>query len=299
MKPQSPFKRKTYILPTKFGLAFLVMTLVLFFMAVGYANNLIYIFVFFLISISLTGIVVTNRNVDKAFVVAVFPESNFAMENAIVNVEIENMGSRPLWDLQLSFADSEEEYFIRKIEPHMRVMAEVPWRPKTRGLKQLPVMTLKSTFPFGLLKSWQKYRLNQTVLIFPQKVGSRAFPPEARDDERMQPVGLFKEHRLYQSSDSPTRIDWRATARRQEMLVKNYEEAEKEKLHFDFAQTSQLTNLEEKLSQLTVWIDEAEKSNHSYSLKVHDFVLPSGRGPGHHFNCLEHLAMVEEADLDG
>lgn len=299
MKPQFPFKRKTYILPTKFGLAFLVMTLVLFFMAVGYANNLIYIFVFFLISISLTGIVITNRNVDRAYVVVVQPESNFAMENAVVNIEIENRGSRPIWDLQLTFAGSEEEFFIRKVEPHARAVAEVPWRPQKRGLCKLPVLTLKSTFPFGLLKSWQKYRFDQTVLIFPQREGEKIFPPEARDDERNQPVGLFKEHRLYQSSDSPTRIDWRATARRQELLVKNYEEAAKEKLHFDFAQTSQINDLEAKLSQLTVWIDEAEKSGHSYSLKVQNFALSSSRGPGHFFNCLEHLATVEKDDLNG
>lgn len=241
----------------------------------------------------------TNQNVDRAQVVAVLPESNFANETTIVNIEIKNKGLRPIWDLQLSFVGSEEEYFIRKIEPRSRVVAEVPWVPTKRGVNKIPVLTLKSTFPFGLLKSWQKYRFEQTVLIFPQRRGDLNFPPESRGEDRMQPIGLFKEHRLYQSSDSPNRIDWRATARRQELLVKNYEEAEKEKLHFDLSQASQWSDLESKLSQLTVWIDQAERTNHDYSLKVHEFVLPSGRGPGHYNNCLEHLALVQEDDLSG
>ncbi len=57
-------KTRTYIFPTSFGFAFGAMALVLFFLAVGYANNLIYIFVFFLISVAFTGVFITNRNVD-------------------------------------------------------------------------------------------------------------------------------------------------------------------------------------------------------------------------------------------
>src|SRR5690606_37914421 len=162
--------------------------------------------------ISITGIVLTNRNVDKAQVVNVLTEANFAGENSLVNIEVENKGSRVIWALQLSFAGSEEEFVIEKIEPGARVVAEVSWVPQKRGVNPLPTLTLKSIFPFGLLKSCQKYRLEQTVLIFPSRIGERSFPPEARGDERMQPVGLFKEQRGYQSSDSPTRIDWRATA---------------------------------------------------------------------------------------
>lgn len=278
-------------------MAFLAVTLVLFFMAVGYANNLIYLFVFFLVSISVTGIILTNRNVDKAYVVNIIPEASFAQEEALVIVEVENRSSRPLWDLQLSFVGSEDEYVLKNIEPRTRVVAEVSWVPAKRGINSLPVMVLKSTFPFGLLRSWQKYRFEQTALIYPRRTGERSFPPEARGEERLQTVGLFKEHRSYQSSDSPNRIDWRATARRQEILVKNYEEPEKEKLHFDFSQTQHLKDLEARLSQLTLWIDEAEKSHHDYSLKMNSFVLPSARGPGHQLHCLEYLAVVKEQDL--
>lgn len=284
-------------MPSAFGFAFGAMALILFFLAVGYANNLIYIFVFFLISVALTSVLITNKNVDGLEAENIFSENNFAEERGSFVASVRNYFSSPAWEISVFFEKTEERSMTSSISSGEEQNISIYWTPSKRGVVKLPRLILQSTFPFGLLRAWKVFKKPREVLIFPSRKGDPQFPQKSFGSDELKNSGLFRDHREYQSSDSMMRIDWRASARRQELLVKNFEEMEKPSLQFSWEQTSHIADFELRLSQLCLWIDEAEKRGHQYSLQLGSKKTAMERGPTHWKACLEILALAQAGEV--
>ncbi|WP_374031610.1 DUF58 domain-containing protein [Bdellovibrio bacteriovorus] len=291
---QSLFKKKkrTYIMPSRFGMAFGAMALTLFFLAVGYANNLIYIFVFFLISVAFTGILLTNKNMDVVQVEGLENEELFVGEEGLLRISLENPSVTPAWDVEAVLGKDKNTLRKTSIKPLSHGDLQIPYRPGKRGWVKLPRITLQSTYPFGLLRAWKYMTSQDSVLVYPARLGEKQFPTDAVAGEGQQATGLFRDHRGFQSADSLSRIDWRASARRQDLLVKNYEEPEKPALHFRWEQTESLSDLEMRISQLCLWVDEAERQGFQYSLSVGPQEIKQNKGPHHREACLTVLALL-------
>ncbi|KHD87308.1 MAG: hypothetical protein OM95_15235 [Bdellovibrio sp. ArHS] len=285
-------KTRTYILPTGFGIAFGLMSLVLFFMAVGYSNNLIYIFFFFLISVAFTGTFITNKNIDGVDVVEVHIDEAFAEEAALLSVTLKNRSGSPSYQVECYCEKYPEVSSSVDIEAGKEEDVFTPFSFKKRGRHSLPRIGVQSTFPFSLLRSWRVFRIQYEFIVYPARKGTEAFPAGSYSQADNEKTGLFKEHRRYQNTDSMRRIDWKASARRQELLVKSFEEAEKPSLHFSWNQTAHLKNYEERISQLCLWVDQAYRLGHAFSLTLRAQEVPRGEGLSHRKKCLEMLALL-------
>lgn len=270
------------------------MSLTLFFLAVGYSNNLIYLFVFFLISVAITGMIITNKNIANLKVESVTAANLFCHEGGWVHVDIRNPAAVGSWDIYAKLEKtkgSEAEKIHVASAGHATL--KISYRPRRRGNVHLPRIALQSSFPFGLLRAWKYAFSEQAIIVFPERRGDLNFPVGASDGQNLQQAGLFRDHRAYQSADLRSRIDWRASARRDELLVKNYEEPEKPKLTFSWESTEHLADIESRLAQLSLWIDEAERRGHQYSLKIPGVTTDPGRGLAHRDRCLTALALYE------
>lgn len=265
-------------------------------MAVGYANNLIYIFLFVLISMALTGMIITNRNIDGVDIETIAPESFFAEEPASISVALKNRRATKLWEVEVYFHKSTERALKESLKESSQEYADVPFSSKVRGEVSLPRLIVQSRFPMNLFYAWKVYRKTPKVLVYPSRKGDPRFPINSSASEGMQNLGLFRDHRYFQSSDPVRRIDWRASARRQDLLVKNFEEGEKPSLQFHWDHTAPLINFEDRISQLSLWIDEAEKHGHEYSLEFGTFKTALSKGSAQHKRCLEILARAKEGD---
>ncbi|WP_373998581.1 DUF58 domain-containing protein [Bdellovibrio bacteriovorus] len=290
-------KTRTYILPTGFGVAFGLMSLVLFFMAVGYSNNLIYIFFFFLISVAFTGTFITNKNVDGVDVIDVHVDEAFCDETSALSVTLKNNAKSPCFQIESYFEKYPETSSRTDLEPQEEDVVLVPFVFKKRGRHLLPRIAVQSTFPFSLLRAWRVFKTPREITVYPARKGEEAFPQNSYAETDSENTGLFREHRTYQSTDSLRRIDWKATARRQELLVKNFEESEKPSLHFSWRQTAHLHDEEARISQLCLWIDEAHKLGHSFSLEVGKHHIAKDQSSAHRKMCLEVLAHLSREDL--
>ena len=93
------------------------------------------------------------------------------------------------------------------------------------------------------------------------------------------------------------RIDWRASARRQELLVKNLEENNKAPLVFKWEFTTHLGDFEQRISQLCLWVDEAERRGHQYALSVGDSLVEMDNGIAHWKKCMRVLSLLQPADV--
>lgn len=273
------------------------MVLILFFLAAGYANNLIYAFFFFLVSMGMIGAIFTNRNIDRLQLQVLEKPRVFAKELNQVPVKILNEGATTTWELELHFTKKGDLTQIPQIPGLDVLLCSVSWAPSQRGIATLPALTLASRFPLGLLRAWKVHSSPISIVVFPERRGVPHFPSSSYNTRANDPTGLFKEHRSYQSTDSARRIDWRASVRRQELLVKTQENHNKSALIFSWDQTADLQDPEARLSQLALWIDQAEKRGHPYALLLEDLKFPSNQGQDHYTKCMTTLALMDTEAL--
>lgn len=190
-------------------MAFGAMAFVLLFMAIGYANNLIYIYVFGLIAMGVTSMYVTNKNVEIVQLIGADGMDLYSQEEGDLSVTIENKTQQDSQLLRLWSGKKDQITEVTEL-PHQRQQVfAVKWKPLHRGYNDLPQITLESRYPFEILRAWKVLRTKSQILVYPEKKGIPQFPKSAQSGRDQGQLGLFRDLRAYQSSDSPKRIDWK------------------------------------------------------------------------------------------
>lgn len=317
---RAPLNR-TFIIPNTFGFLFGGIAFVLLLMSMGYANNLLYFYVFFLISIAVTGMWITNKNVDRIGVTQVAGHDLFANEQGQIMIGLntnKKMNSSrlvkflfpTLSTFQLQVRTIEDEFWPESDPKIVDQIDEGQIRlsisPPKRGQRPGPRIELQSTFPFSMLQAWKYGKSNQEFLIFPERKGSKELPSisSASDDERRlldaeaheDNTGLFSHHREFQNNDPVYRIDWKRSAKFDRLFVKKFEESRNHKQVISWGMTSHLNGTEERLSQLSLWVDLCEKSGFEYKLLLPNDQTSFSRGDGHYKECMTMLALFNSQE---
>jgi uncharacterized protein (DUF58 family) len=105
----------------------------------------------------------------------------------------------------------------------------------------------------------------------------------------------FQSLRAYKPGDTPRQIAWKALARGQGLLVKEFGATASADLWLDFEMLKGLP-VEEILSRLTWWVLEAERAQVPYGLKLPGQSFPPLTGARHRDACLEALALYALVD---
>lgn len=300
--------QKTYIVPTGFGFAFGLIALVLLVMAIGYGNNLLYFFVFLLISMALSGMWLTNKNIESFEVSEVLTTNIFANEINHLELKLKNKDAQSaVWDVQISIADKAIKNKIHTVDEirtdEVSKSSFVDWRPQFRGQFQRPRILIQSEFPFRMLRAWKYYGQPEQIIIFPERKGQTNIPVnEGRklDEQQMAQLenqGLFRDYREFQKSDSPQRIDWKRSLKHQKHFVKNFEVSGEEKVLIDWEMTSFLTNFEDRVSQMALWVDNCQKKNNDYSLRIAHLQTEYLSHQQHYKDCMTTLALLKPEDI--
>lgn len=265
-------------------------------MAVGFSNNVIYFFVFYLISIGLTAMYMTNDNVNRIKVSNLQFDPLFANENNKAFIYLKNVKKQDCYSLQFFVESKVNVSDIPLVAGLESAIVMCLWKPNSRGIHKIPRVQIQSRFPFGMLQSWSLYRKKGEVLVYPQRIGNSQLPRNKGDEVKYSQSGLFKEHREFQSSDSPRRIDWRVSQKHDQLMVKTFETNQGQSIHLDYNYTLEISDFEKQISQLALWTDIAEKNKMSYSFKFKNFSLPESAGESHYFEILSFLAKVKVDD---
>jgi uncharacterized protein (DUF58 family) len=297
---------KTYIFPSGFGFAFGLLCLILLAMAIGYGNNILYFFVFMLISMGMTSAVLTNKNVENFKILNIQRDLIFANEKNSLQVQIENKNPKvSLWDVELlsSKSGAIQFYSTTVSEVKAQLQVELQWQPPLRGKTNLPCVMIQSRFPYGLLRSWKYFEKESSILVYPQRKGTAQLPQidgsqkEKSENEKLSDEGLFRDFRDFQHTDSPSRIDWKRSLKQQKHIVKNYEKGGERKILIDWQNTRHLGIVEDRISQLALWLDVCHTNHEIFCLKINSFESGYDSDFGHYRNCLEKLALLNDEDL--
>lgn len=221
----------------------------------------------------------------------------FAGEELLVPLVAESDRARRHFAIRLG-APGEAAVQFGEIGPAGRVRARVAVPAVRRGSFAGLHLRAESIFPLGFFTARQTLHLHQSHVIYPAPAGAHPLPcalaptSQPRDGQRIEGDD-FGGVREWRTGDSQRHIDWKAAARGQPLLVKQWTGEAEEILELDWAGLAPL-GTEERLSQLARWVVQAENGGASYGLRLPGKVLAPARGEAHYHACLRALAVFED-----
>jgi uncharacterized protein (DUF58 family) len=179
-----------------------------------------------------------------------------------------------------------------------RVTLRFPGRQ--RGEHKVGTLLLTSAYPLGFIRFLKKFGSSQTYIVYPEPAGDVRLPSSfvhRRDGRPLTELGEgddFAGTRAYVHGESQRHIDWRAVARGQPLMTKQFTAEAEGVVYLDFS-TLHSADVEERLSQLALWVIEAERAQRPYSLRLPRTEIPPGVGQTHFHQCLRALGLFGKA----
>jgi uncharacterized protein (DUF58 family) len=291
--PVTLTQRRIYVLPTRPGLIFAVMLGVMLLGSINYANSMGFVLTFLLGSLAVVSILHTWRNLAKLTVRAGRSAPVFAGQDVRFEVCLDNAGTLPRYAIGLRAGDAAGE--VVDLAPHASACLGFALPATARGLLQAPSFTLFTTFPLGLFRAWTHLNLDMRCLVYPHPAPEALPLPVARAE-----AGSGRSHgeghedftglRTWHVGESLRQVAWKAVAREQGMLAKQFAGEAQQDVWLDWDALAGL-DAEARLSRLTRWVLDADAAGQRYGLRLPDRTRAPGAGEDHRRQCLEVLAM--------
>jgi uncharacterized protein (DUF58 family) len=295
-------KNRVYILPTRTGLVYMLLLLLLLIGSVNYGKSLGYMLTFLLAGLGNIIMFMTWRNLAGLRLSAGGCQPVFAGDYARFAVELVNAGAQPRYSLAISQHGCEYEVVDLAADSigllHFRVDA------KRRGLLRAGRFRLYTEFPAGLFVAWTWIELEMHCTVYPKPSMRAAMPlsQSAEDgDNALAGAGLeeYAGLRKYQTGDSLRRVSWKASARSDVMHTKEFSGGQPQLLWIDW-QAQAAAGLEARLSRMARLVIDAEAGHSLYGLRLPGCEIRPDRGGRHYHRCLKALAtFAMGADVAG
>jgi uncharacterized protein (DUF58 family) len=283
--------RSVYILPTRFGLMFSVVLLVLLVASINYTLSLGYALTFALAGMVLVAMLHTWRNLAGLSFRAGHVAPVFAGD--VARFEIHLASDRGSLAVFVS-ADGPAESADVPLDGGSRLI--LPVTASTRGWQELPRLQVHTWYPLGLFRAWSWLALDMRTLVYPRPAASAPpFPPVAgtEADGTHGDFGGWDDFwglRNWQQGDSPRHVAWKALARSDAHLTKEFTQPTGGQVWLDFDSLAG-ADVEGRLSLLTRWVLDLDAQNLAFGLRLPDVEIPPGSGRSHVHHCLAALAL--------
>ncbi len=297
-------QRRIFIIPSRTGYFFVLVLLLLLLASINYSLSLGYLLTFLLAGMGNMSMLHTFRNLGRLSISPGKTDAVFAGETAHFGLVLNNP-SLPRYAVGVKRAklqNAEPEFTDiatdgRVAHATSSATVHIPVVAERRGRLSCGRLEIFTEYPVGLFHAWSYVDFGSTCLVYPKPdAGAGALPLNARAaGEGNVPVAgdeEFQSLRAYKAGDTPRQIAWKALARGQGLLVKEFGSTASADLWLDFDSLENL-GLEERLSRLTWWVLEAERSQLPYGLKLPSKSFRPSLGAAHRDACLEALALFE------
>ncbi len=293
--------RRVYILPTAVGLVFVLMTFTMLLGSMNYNNNLSFVLTFLLTSLGFVSMHQCQRNLVGLELSFAGADPVFAGQAAEFQIAIINHSTKRRPHLQIYAGGVTSD--IADLAPGESRIYHLEIPTERRGHVRLNRFGVRTLFPFELFRAWAWLHMDLQGVVYPKPAAGAPEPPpsqtahghrqhDARGEEDF--AGLRKFH----VGDSPRHVAWKAYARSGDLLSKQFSGADTSSQWFDFDRMDD-ADLEQRLSILTRWIIEADRTQRDYGLRLPGHEFPPAHGQTHRHNCLESLAFFNERPAQG
>ncbi|HYC38468.1 MAG TPA: DUF58 domain-containing protein [Usitatibacter sp.] len=292
--PVTLVQRRIFILPTKHGWFFAFTLLVLLVSSINYSLSLGFLLTFLLAGMAGVAMLHTWRNLahlklrpGRCDPVFAGEEVHFTLlaetpSQTRIAIAARRTGQPPV------YAD------VRQPEPAALVMAAGGAR---RGLLKCGRVEVFTRYPLGFFHAWSYVDFDLSVIVYPKPDHAAGAPPQHSRSESEEGIPVpgdedFNMLRSYRPGDPPKLIAWKALAREQGLLTKEFSATASAELWLDFAD-AHATDLESRLSILCQWVLQSERFGQSYGLRLPGLTIRPARGEAHRTRCLEALALYQ------
>jgi uncharacterized protein (DUF58 family) len=287
-------RRRVYILPTRQGVIYGCMVIVMLLGSMNYSNSMGFMLTFVLIGLGFVAMYTCHANLTGLEIGAGKATPVFAGETARFNLYVNNPGRNPRIAITLS-ADTSDTTVTGNVAAAEHGRVSVPIAAQNRGWLKLERLSVETTYPFGLCRAWSWVYMDLRVLVYPKPADvAPPLPPadEGRGGGRPTDRGEedFSGLRGYRPGDSPRHIAWKASAREHKLLTKQFSGSGRECRWLDWDALNGLDQ-EERLSVLCRWVLMAYAENLDYGLRLPDSSIPISGGEAHRDRCLQRLAV--------
>jgi len=290
-------QRRIFILPTSYGLLFLLTLLLMLTGAINYTLALGFVLTFLLCALGVLSILHTFRNLAQLRVTAGKVEPVFAGSSAHFNFRLDNPGTLDRYAIGLArHKRAAPAWCDVPARDGSSVQVDIP--AERRGRLRPGRLTAFTRYPLGLCYAWSYVDLDVTCVVYPhpEPAGVPLPPPtpvrgdganagDGRDD--------FAGLRAYHPGDSPRHVAWKAAARGQGLLTKVFAGRANAELWLNWDDLPPALGVEGRLSRLARWVLDADAAGLAYGLRLPGQTLEPGSGRGQREHALEMLALFQ------
>lgn len=284
---------RVYILPTRTGIMFGVLLLLLLVGSVNYEKSLGYALTFLLVGIGNIAILSTWKNLKGLVVSDAGCAPVFAGDIAKFRIRCFNPDGSSRHSISL-FHD-QSEHSVTDIEPDGSAGMSFDVATSSRGKCKAGPIKLSTEFPFGLFVAWTWVDLNRDALVYPRP--SEQLPEifnDASDAGEDETAGagqeVFDGLRSYQPGESYRRVSWKSFARNNELMTKHYSGGATVERWIDWSNIA-VDDTEEKLSVMCRLVLESDERGATYGLRLPGTSIDPDSGKPHRHRCLRALAL--------
>jgi len=289
-------RRRIYILPTALGLGYAAMVFAMILGGLNFGNNLGLGLAFLLASIGLVAMHHCHGNLVGLELRLAAAESAFAGGEVAFRLLLENPSVVPRPQIELAAGSAPPRMADLPAAGPATVELRLP-APR-RGRVPLARYTVATRHPLGLFRAWVVVHGDHHAIAWPAPAARGRTPPGVETDtggaqDRAQGEHDFAGLRPFQPGDSLRRIAWKAYARGQGLLTKQYAGTDVVSHVFDWESLPAL-GTEARLAQLCRWVLEAHERGEAYGLRLPGVVIEPNVGPAQRERCLNALALYED-----
>ena len=322
-------QRRIFILPTRRGVGFGVLLLLMLVGDINYGLSLGYVLTFLLATMTVMSMLYAFRNLANLQIQAGHCEAVFAGEMAQFVFHFYNNSNLPRYQLTLKSRNNPDatpqpknmtkmKFSFRKqvssakinfsnevpqggnvifdLAAQQNLTVKFPLPTSTRGWLSSGRLTLYTEFPLGLFHAWSYLQFDTSCLVYPHPAAPLPLPIQHDKDG----LGLtqikgdedFFGVRDYVTGDALTHIAWKALAREQGLQVKQFSDQISQQIWLDWHHLPHLVT-EARLAVLTRWVIIANEQKMRYGLRLPKIEILPSHGDGHRAECLKALALFD------
>jgi uncharacterized protein (DUF58 family) len=288
-------QRRVYVLPARFGVFFALIGVTMLLGALNFNNNAAMLFTFALAGVVLISLPRTVAHLERVTLASVRADPVFAGTpiEARLRLLADDGRSRPRLRLQRDEGDRADRVF--DLDGTNGIDLPLTLATSRRGLLPLGRCTFWTDYPFGIFHAWSVMNPDVNLLVYPRPEPSGPPLPESG---RQGEARTTKPHgedwqglREFRPGDPLRLIAWKASAREERLLVKEFAEPRGAEVVLDWAQLAALEP-EARIARLARWVLLAEAEQRLYRLVLPLETIGPGLGQAQCAASLTALALL-------
>jgi uncharacterized protein (DUF58 family) len=296
--PIALHRRRIYVVPTRFGLVYSGMLLVMLVGALNYSNNPAILLTCLLGAAAYQSVFSGFRTLNRVTLRAIKTRPCHAGDALQMSLHFDaDRSARRSLHLRVENSggttSAEEIVFDIAAAGARSVEARVP--ALRRGWQPIGRIRVWSEYPLGMFHVWSWLHPDGHALVYPRLEANTPPLPESASSANSATVRRGGDDlsmlRDYRPSDARRLIAWKASARHDALLVKEFDRPQHREVVLAWGSVEGL-DLEARISRLASWVELAESMRLPYVLDLPAVRIGPGLGAEHLQSCMRALALL-------